>query len=329
MKETPYNVTENVLAYKFNVYSTLGGGQRKLNIKFKIAPLFTTAEDANWADSPYFLSKAYNFIISFQIQAVSDANGHGGEYIISTFPHADEPEREVTDWNVNPDSFVIEFDGARRNSELTGFAIFEINRDVVIPGPPLHNQDFVIKFNPVVYTTKNETYSYIYTISSNTAIGDIQITVNSPDIENEFTYKLNDNFIKTDEIKLPLIDFPDLMYSNGFYIASSVDNYLRTETWQDGNSDISDASAIEIPLIDMFARSWYSRYSRTNRALKATIQCDEHLKLFSIITDDNIQESAQNIKFILLNYTWDLNTSQFEIETEEYIEEDVIISEEN
>jgi hypothetical protein len=82
---------------------------------------------------------------------------------------------------------------------------------------------------------------------------------------------------------------------------------------------------VEIPLLDLFARSWYRRYHRTNRSLKATIQCDEHLKLFSIITDDNIQESAQNIKFILLNYIWDLNTSQYEIEAEEYPEIEITI----
>lgn len=148
-------------------------------------------------------------------------------------------------------------------------------------------------------------------------LGDITVTVNAEEIDNKITYVLNKDFIKTEEVDLYLFDLKNLNYSNALL---EVDGLTRTNLWTSENSPIA------IPLYEVFAKCKFRKYGRTIHRLKATILIDQILKPFTIITDDTLLNiNAQVITFLLNGYNWDLVKGQYEIDAEEYTEEEVIV----
>jgi len=150
-----------------------------------------------------------------------------------------------------------------------------------------------------------------------TYLGDIAVKMNTEEIDNKITYVLNKNFIKTEEIDLYLFDLMNMNYSNALL---EEDGFTRTNLWT------SENSPVPIPLYEVFAKCKFRKYGRTIHRLKGTILYDGILKPFAIITDDTIKNvNNEVIKFLLNGYTWDLVSGQYEIEAEEYTEEEVIV----
>jgi hypothetical protein len=179
------------------------------------------------------------------------------------------------------------------------------------------DQAFILMLLPPWYSV--ETDGEVTGIIETSYFGDIEVKLSAVDtIDNKIEYHLNENFVKKDEIDLYLFDLPNTNYSNGLLL----DDYVTyTVGWTSENSPDS------IPLYELFAKCKYRKYGRTIHRLKGTILYDGILKVFCIITDDNLQDdSANDIKFFLNGFTWDLNTGQYEIEAEEYTEENIIVA---
>jgi hypothetical protein len=159
-----------------------------------------------------------------------------------------------------------------------------------------------------------ETYNYsIYNY-----VGDIKVAVSPEEIDNQLDYELNENFIKTEEVDLHCFDLDNLNYSNGFFITDQV---TKTSAWMiDGNSVFE-------PLVDVFAKSRFSKLYKTLRSIVGTIKCDLFLKPFCILTDGNISDESAGdpAKFILTNFTWDLVNGTYDIVAEEYPDEVITV----
>lgn len=178
-------------------------------------------------------------------------------------------------------------------------------------------QKFTIIFLPLWYTN-NEKNNYPVELVVHNYLGDIQVQVSAEDINNRIEYHLNKDFVKTDEIDLYLFDLDNLNYSNGLLGA---DQETLTNLWT------SENSAVACPLYEVFAKSKFRKYGRTIHRLKGSILIDKPLKPFCLIQDDTIlDESDEVITFLLNGFTWDLNKGTYDIEAEEYTEEEVTIN---
>ena len=145
------------------------------------------------------------------------------------------------------------------------------------------------------------------------------MTLSPEDIDNKIEYSFNQNFVKTDTIAIYLFDFNDINYSNGLLLS---DGQTFTRLWTSENSVVS------CPLYEVFAKGKFRKYGRTIHRLKARIRCDDILKPFTVITDDNIpsETSSSNNMVLLLNgFSWDLNNGVYDIVAEEYTEENIIV----
>lgn len=149
--------------------------------------------------------------------------------------------------------------------------------------------------------------------------GDITAALTQVDeIDNKIEYHINENFVKKEEIDVYFFDLANANYSNGMLLD---DGATYTVSW------ISAMSPSPIPLYEVFAKCKFRKWGRTIHRLKGTIQYDGILKVFAIITDDNLMhDSSTPIEFHLNGFSWDLNLGQYEIEAEEYTNEDIIVS---
>jgi len=177
-------------------------------------------------------------------------------------------------------------------------------------------QKFTIIFLPLWHTT-DEDNNYPTDLVSNNYLGNIQVQVTAEDINNRIEYHLNQNFVKTDEIDLYLFDLDNFNYSNGLL---GSDQETLTNLWT------SENSATACPLYEVFAKGKFRKYGRTIHRLKGSILIDKVLKPFTLITDDTItNESDAIITFLLNGFTWDLNKGVYDIEAEEYTEEEIYV----
>jgi len=194
-------------------------------------------------------------------------------------------------------------------------------------GKPTTQRFILFILPPVVHQINltggsNSGDSYFFT-STDSYLGDVSIKITEDDTPNKLTYTANENFIRTEEIDLDLFDLSNINYSNGLMTPSTSDptELIKTQLWESENNPTA------IPIADIFAKNRYRNNYRTIHTLKATILYDGHLKPFSVITDDNLpMDSSTNRTLILLNYTWDLNNGTYDIEAEEYTDEEIIIA---
>jgi len=181
-------------------------------------------------------------------------------------------------------------------------------------------QRLIMMFMPPRYTDNKGDKMYIIGdthVYPNAYLGDIRVTINAEEIDNKITYSLDKSFVKTREVDLYLFDAKNMNYGNALLEA---DEFTRTDAWTSENC--TNAS----PLYEVFAMCKFRKWGRTMHRLKATILCDLVLKPFSLLTDDTIvDESGVVITFLLNAFTWDLVRGQYEIEAEEYTEEEVIV----
>jgi len=179
------------------------------------------------------------------------------------------------------------------------------------------DQSFILMLLPPWYSVEEngEITGFVPT----TYFGDVEVKLTAVDtIDNKIEYHLNENFVKKDEIDIYLFDLPNTNYSNGLLLD---DQETYTVSW------ISENSTDPIPLYELFAKCKYRKYGRTIHRLKGTILYDGILKVFAIITDNNLQtDSSTNVEFILNGFTWNLDSGQYDIEAEEYTEEEIVVA---
>lgn len=195
----------------------------------------------------------------------------------------------------------------------SGYVVFDSLWEAL--GYPTY-QEMCIMFLPCAYSDDiNHTNPTV--ILPDNFLGDITVQVSVEDIDNRIEYHLNENFVKTDEIDLYLFDLDNLNYSNGLL---GSDRTTLTNLWT------SENSVTPCPLYEVFAKGKFRKYGRTIHRLKGKILIDQHLKPFTLIQDDTItNESDASITFLLNGYTWNLNEGTYDIEAEEYTEEEITI----
>lgn len=178
-------------------------------------------------------------------------------------------------------------------------------------------QDFIIGFLPSLYTS----YANVQTFATDNYVGDMQITMNANEVNNEITSTINQNFIKTENEDLALFDLDDINYSNGFQLSTGE----KTSVWS------STAASASETLVDLYIKDKFRKYSKILHIIKATILADLHIKPFAILTDDNIvsdESIGSLIKFVVTKYSWDLVNGIYSgLEAEEYPDTDIIITE--
>ena len=180
-------------------------------------------------------------------------------------------------------------------------------------------QDFNLMILPPWYSILNNVQDTTTDYLPEFYFGDIGVTVTPREIDNMIEYYLNEDFVKKDEIDVFLFDLPDANYSNGLLLD---DGMSFTRLWS------SENSVTPCPLYEVFAKGKFRKYGRTIHRLKARIMCDKILKPFTVITDDNIPSktsSSGNMTFLLNGFKWDLNNGVYDIEAEEYTEEEIIV----
>jgi hypothetical protein len=185
-------------------------------------------------------------------------------------------------------------------------------------GYPEYQKLTIMFMTPWFTNTSKEDFSHRHLIVSpyGVYLGDIKVNVSTKEVNNNIQYYLNESFVKTEELDLDLFDLPNINYSNGMLEA---DGLTLTEGWTSENSP-----SFPIPLYEIFAKAKFRKYGRTIHRLKGTIRCDKILKIFALLTDNNLtNESAEIITFLLNGFTWNLNDGTYQISAEEYTEEEI------
>jgi hypothetical protein len=188
-------------------------------------------------------------------------------------------------------------------------------------GNPSTQRFILMIWPPKYYWTDNPTTI----ITKLNYLGDVSVTLTQTEIPNKITYYINEDFIKTEEIDIDLFDLNNINYCNGMMTMNDSAELVKTDLWTSENSPSA------IPLVDIFAKNKFRNYARTIHKLIGTISYDGYLKPFTVITDDNLfsESSADAAELILLNYTWDLNNGTYDIEAEEYTDEQITLDTEN
>jgi hypothetical protein len=151
-------------------------------------------------------------------------------------------------------------------------------------------------------------------------IGDVEVTITQQEILNKLTYYINEDFIKTETQDMDFFDLPNMNFSNGLLRENGT---IKTELWT------SENCLTPSPLMDVFAKNIFRNSYRTIHTLKTSILCDKYLKPFSILTDDNLVIDSTKVRTLILHgYSWDLNEGTYEIEAEEYTDEEINLGQE-
>jgi hypothetical protein len=164
-----------------------------------------------------------------------------------------------------------------------------------------------------------------HVIPTTQILGDVELSMTSQKILNKLTYYVNKDFEKTDEVDIDIFDLDNINFANGPKLQDeSTSDFNSTKKWT------SLLNSTPVPLMDIFAKSRFQNYARTIHRLKSKILFDGYLKPFAVLTDDNLKvqdaeasDVGQNIQLIVQNYTWDLNEGTYDIDAQEYTDEDL------
>lgn len=234
-----------------------------------------------------------------------------GTWLVS-YTIIDTTNHDNYDWNIFK-SFNLTDMQCIAYRPTSGYDLFDSLWEAI--GFPTY-QEMCIMFLPSAYSD-DASHTNPTVILPDNYLGDIQVQVTVEDIDNRIEYHLNENFVKTDKIDLYLFDLDNLNYSNGLL---GPDRITLTNLWT------SENSVNACPLYEVFAKCKFRKYGRTIHRLKGKILIDKHLKPFTLIRDDTIiDESDASITFLLNGYSWDLVKGTYDIEAEEYTEEEVTV----
>lgn len=189
-------------------------------------------------------------------------------------------------------------------------------------GNPVSQKFMLMVYPPLVHLMGDPGPS-IYTIVN--YVGDFEVNITQEEILNRLKYHINEDFIKTETVDIEFFDLENVNFANGFLYTddSAITEYHKTANW------ISENSTTAGPLMDIFAKNIFRNSYKTIHRLNGKILCDKYLKPFSIITDDNLYGDSTGgiLQLILLKYTWNLNNGTYDIEAEEYTDEEITLDE--
>jgi len=183
-------------------------------------------------------------------------------------------------------------------------------------------QKFMIYFFPIeIYHHESRPNN----LAPTQYLGDIQVTLSNQKVPNKLTYYINKDFEKTDEVDIDIFDLENTNFVNGPMLdTESYPDPVKSKSW------VSLLNASPVPLMDVFAKNRFQNYARTIHRLKSKILYDGLLKPFAVLTDDNLKvmdagagDYGDNITFILQNFTWDLFEGIYDIDAQEYTDEDL------
>lgn len=227
----------------------------------------------------------------------------------------DVSDHENYDWSIYKQFNLTDTQVVVYNTSGTGYVVHTSLWETL--GYPTY-QEFDMMFLPTWYSNDPDDISVPTFLLRDNVFGDVEVTVSVEDIDNNIEYYLNEDFVKTDEIDLYLFDLDNINYANGMLEA---DGLTLTTLWT------SENSPVDIPLYEVFAKVKFRKYGRTVHQLKGSILIDDILKPFTMISDDTLlNESDEIMTFLLNGFTWNLNTGIYDIEAEEYTEDEVIVA---
>jgi len=117
--------------------------------------------------------------------------------------------------------------------------------------------------------------------------GDIEVTCNSPVVDNYISGEVNTNFLDKLTLTQPFVDSSDLGIRNAIMFGQS-ELYLRTETWDD---DLS-SSGEGLDLAEMKIKDKFRLYNISRQMITADLQNTFLYKPFSRFTDSNQADSS-------------------------------------
>ena len=227
-------------------------------------------------------------------------------------------DEKETKWNLNHEFNLSKLELREYNTPAGLYTVLPGGLHEALGSPEF--QKLTITFCSPQYTVRKalkRIWQYPNLFASNVYTGDIVASISAEEIDNKITYVLNRDFIKIEEVDLHLFDLENLNYSNALL---ELDGFTRTNRWT------SENSTLPIPLYEVFAKCKFRKYGRTIHNLKATIICDHVLKPFCLLTDNTIRNTNNEVITFLINgYTWDLVNATYDIDAEEYTEEEVIV----
>ena len=214
-----------------------------------------------------------------------------------------------------------------KSIDLTSHYINDVTQQIYpsiwdVLGNPSKQKFILMIWPPKVYLVGSPTITVITKINY---LGDVSVNLTQAEIPNKITYYINEDFIKTEEIDIDIFDLNSINYCNGPMTLNDSAELTKTDLWTSENSPTA------IPLVDIFAKNKFRNYARTIHKLTGTISYDGYLKPFTVITDDNLfsESSANDAELILLTYTWNLYEGTYDIEAEEYTDEEITLDTEN
>lgn len=91
--------------------------------------------------------------------------------------------------------------------------------------------------------------------------------------------------------------------------------------WTDARTR-GDSPLRELPLQELYLESLFQQFRKPRRMLEATIKCEELLKPMDILQDAHFTRDSATADFVILGYTLDLNSMQYDITALEVVSDD-------
>ncbi|MGM0504720.1 MAG: hypothetical protein ACQESQ_08880 [Bacteroidota bacterium] len=195
-----------------------------------------------------------------------------------------------------------------------------IDVDINIPlsditGIPTGDQEFVFGVCYIVYKSSVDSELHVCDF---TIHGDFAITASNSVDNNNILATINEGFINKKSESLTIFDIENLNLKNGLYI-NDAETYIRTSDWTD------DAGTNYTSLIDHLLKSKYKFFNRNRLKLNGTLISENNMKPLSILYDNNLQRDGGTIPILLKSYKYNVVDCTYEIETDEYSEDGIIL----
>jgi len=245
----------------------------------------------------YKMQPSYNYYVALNEDSsvvYTEYNPVGGPYVFES------------EWKYVESDLInntIEF---KKSINISDLAEFSTNGE----------QEFIFGLLPVGYRYANgdddiEDNTFTYLPRQN--IGDIIVSVNAEDQDNNILASVEDDFVKKESLEIDLFDINSLNLKNGLFIKDA-SLYTRVYLW-------SDDQVSSLPLVDHIIRGVTSYTAKTRSVLTASAKMNAFPKPLSILTDNNL-----NMNFILSGYDYDMVNNVISLTANEYGDEEIIIN---
>jgi hypothetical protein len=154
----------------------------------------------------------------------------------------------------------------------------------------------------------------------------IRITTDDEDEEErsdiEISGETDANYISELDFDIDIYDVTNHVAANATWVnAATWVNPIYPSQWLDARTE-EEESIRELSLQEHLLEDLFQFYNKPRKKLVTTIRFDYHLPPFSFIRDPNITRDGTTIDMLILSYTLDVNTMQYEIEAEEWCADD-------